>query len=67
MVQGPVPMLMRLVRMHQILIRNPTYQSPLSVVQTLACCPTGFGVDYQRDGTVWPQSSFNSVSTLSFY
>ena len=67
MVKGPVPMLTRLVWMPQILIRNPTYQSPLSVVQTLACCPTSLGVDYQRDGTVWPQSSFNDVSNLSFY
>ena len=40
MVQGPVPMLTRLVQMPQILIRDPTYQSPLSVVQTLACHPT---------------------------
>ena len=39
MMKGPVPMLMRLVRMPRILIRNPTYQSPLSVVQTLTCCP----------------------------
>ena len=42
-------------------------QSPLSVVQTLACHPTSLGVDYQRDGMVWPQSSFNDVSMLSFY
>ena len=65
--QGPVPMLMRLVQMPQIPIRNPTYRSPLSVVQTLACHPTSLGVDYQRDGTVWPQSSFDDVSMLSFY
>ena len=63
MVKGPVPMLMRLVQTSQIPIRNPTYQSPLSVVQTLACHPTSLGVDYQRDGMVWPQSSFNDVST----
>ena len=67
MANGPVPMLMRLVWMPWILIRDPTYQSPLSVVQTLACHPTSLGVDYQRDGTVWPQSSFDDVSMLSFY
>ena len=67
MVKGLAPVLMRLVQMPWILIRNPTYQSPLSVVQTLACCPTSLGVDYQRDGTVWPQSSFDDVSMLSFY
>ena len=67
MVNGPVPMLMRLVRMPQILTRNPTSQPPLSVVQTLACCPTSLGVDYQRDGTVRSQSRFDNVSTLSFY
>ena len=67
MMQGPVPMLMTLVWMPQILIRNPTYQSPLSVVQTLACHPSSLGVDYQRDGMVWPQSSFDGVSMLSFY
>ena len=67
MAKGLVPMLMRLVWMPQILIRNPTYWSPLSVVQTLACCPASLGVDYQRDGMVQPQSSFDDVSTLSFY
>ena len=67
MVKSPVPMLMRLVRMPQILSRNPTYWSPLSVVQTLACHPASLGVDYQRDSMVWPQSSFNNVSMLSFY
>ena len=67
MVKGPVPMLTRLVQTSQIPIRNPTYQSPLSVVQTLACHPTSLGVDYQRDGTVQSQSRFNDVSTLSFY
>ena len=67
MAKSPVPMPTRLVQMPQILIRNPTYQSPLSVVQTLACHPTSLGVDYQRDGTVWPQSSFDNVSMLSFY
>ena len=67
MMKSPVPMLMRLVQMPQILIRNPTYQSPLLVVQTLACHPTSLGVNYQRDGTVWPQSSFDDVSMFSFY
>ena len=67
MVKGPVPMLMRLVWTSQIPIRNPTYQSSLSAVQTLTCHPTNLGVDYQRDGTVWPPSRFNNVSTLSFY
>ena len=67
MAKGAVPMLMRLVQTSQIPIRSPTYQSPLPVVQTLACHPTSPGVDYQRDGTVWSQSSFNNVSTLSFY
>ena len=67
MANGPVPMLMRLVWMSQILIRNPTYQSPLSVVQTLACHPTSLGVDYQRDGTVQSQLRFDDVSMLSFY
>ena len=50
MANGPVLMLMRLVWMSRIPIRNPTYRSPLSVVQTLACHPTSLGVDYQRDG-----------------
>ena len=36
MVKGLAPVLMRLVQMPWIPIRNPTYQSPLSVVQTLA-------------------------------
>ena len=67
MAKGLVPTLMRLVQMSQIPIRNPTYQSPLSVVQTLACHPTSLGVDYQRDGMVWSQSSFDDVSMLSFY
>ena len=64
---GLVLMLMRLVRTSWILIRNPTYQSPLSVVQTLACHPTSLGVDYQRDGTVQSQLRFDDVSMLSFY
>ena len=67
MAKGPVPMLMRLVQMPWIPIRNPTYRSSLSVVQTLTCHPTSLGVDYQRDGMVQPQSSFDDVSTLSFY
>ena len=67
MVNGPVPMLTRLVQMSQILIRNPTYQSPLSVVQTLASHSASLGVDYQRDSTVWSQSRFDDVSMLSFY
>ena len=67
MAKGPVPMLMRLVQTPQSPIRNPTYWSPLSVVQTLACHPTSLGVDYQRDGTVQPQSRFYDVSMLSFY
>ena len=67
MAKSPVPMLMRLVQMSQILSRNPIYQSPLSVVQTLASHPASLGVDYQRDGMVWPQSSFDDVSMLSFY
>ena len=67
MANGPVPMLTRLVQMSRILIRNATYLSPLSVVQTLACCPTSLGVDYQRDGTVRSQLRFDNVSTLSFY
>ena len=66
MVNGLVPMLMRLVWTSWILIRNPTYQSPLSVVQTLACHPTSLGVDYQRDATVQSQSRFNDVSMLPF-
>ena len=64
---GLVPVLMTLVQMPQIPIGNPTYRFPLSVVQTLACCPTSLGVDYQRDGMVWPQSSFDYLSMLSFY
>ena len=67
MAKGLAPMLMRLVWMPWILIRNPMYQSPLSVVQTLACHPASLGVDYQRDGMVQPQSSFDNVSMLSFY
>ena len=55
MMKSLVPMLMRLVWMPQIPSRNPTYQSPLLVVQTLACHPTSLGVDYQRDGMVQPQ------------
>ena len=67
MAKGLAPMLMRLVWTPRILIRSSTYQSPLSVVQTLACHPTNLGVDYQRDSMVWPQSSFDNVSMLSFY
>ena len=67
MMKSQVPMLMRLVQMPQILSRYPTYQFPSVVVQTLACHPTSLRVDYQRDGTVWPQSSFNDVTMLSFY
>ena len=67
MANGLVPMLMRLVQTSWILIRNPTYQSPLSVVQTLACHPTSLEVDYQRDGMVQSQSRFDDVSMLSFY
>ena len=52
MMKSPVPMLMRLVQMPQIPSRNPTYWSPLSVVQMLACHPASLGVDYQRDGMV---------------
>ena len=67
-----VPMPMRLVWTPRILSRNPTYQSPLLVVQTLACHTATLGVDYQRDGTVQPQSSFDNVSMfflllISFY
>ena len=51
MAKGLVPMLMRLVQMPQILIRNPTYRSPLSVVQTLACCPTSLGLTTK--GMAW--------------
>ena len=67
MVNGLVPVLMRLVQMSQILIRKPTFQSPLPVVQKLACHPTSLGVDYQRDGMVQSQFRFNNVSMLSFY
>ena len=67
MVNGPVPMLMILVWTSRILIRNPTSQSPLSVVQTLACHPTSLGVDYQWDGMVQSQSRFDNVSMLSYY
>ena len=57
MMKSPVPMLMRLVQMPQILSRVPTWVNLLLVqlVETLACCPTSLGVDYQRDGTVGPQ------------
>ena len=58
MVKGPVPMLVRLVQMPWILIRNPTYWSPLSVVQTLACCPTSLGVDYPK--------GWHSAATVKF-
>ena len=54
MMKSLVPMLMRLVQMPQILSRVPTRVN-LLLVQTLACCPTSLGVDYQRDGMVWPQ------------
>ena len=67
MVNGLVLMLMRLVQTSRIPIRNPTFQSPLSVVQKLACHPTSLEVDYQRDGMAWSQSRFNNVSTLAFY
>ena len=67
MAKSLVPILMRLVWMPWIPIRNPTYWSPLSVVQTLACHPASLGVDYQRDSMVQPQSSFDDVSMLSFY
>ena len=50
MANGLVPIVMRLVRTPQILIRNPTFQSPLPVVQKLACHPTSLEVDYLRDG-----------------
>ena len=63
---GPVLMLMRLVQTSWIPIRNPTYQSPLSVVQTLACHPTSLEVDYQRDSMVQSQLRFNDVSMLVF-
>ena len=66
MVNGLVPMLTRLVWTSWIPIRNPTYQSPLSVVQTLACHLTSLGVDYQRDSMVQSQSRLDDVSTLSF-
>ena len=46
MVNGPVLIVMRLVWMPQIPIRNPTFQSPLPVVQKLACHPTSLEVDY---------------------
>ena len=57
MMKSLVPMLMRLVWMPQILSRVPTRVNLLLVqlVQTLACYPTSLGVDYQRDGMVWPQ------------
>ena len=64
--KSQVPMLTRLVQMPRIPSRNPTYCSPSLVVQTLACCPTSLGVDYQRDGKVWLQSSFYNVSVFSF-
>ena len=54
MTKSLVPMLMRLVQMPQIPSRVPT-QVNLLLVQTLACHPTSLGVDYQRDGMVWPQ------------
>ena len=67
MVNGPVLILMRLVRTSRILIRNPTFQSPLPLVQKLACHPTSLEVDYERDGMARSQSRFNNVSTLAFY
>ena len=52
MLNGSVLIVMRLVQMPQIPIRNPTFQSPLPVVQKLAYHPTSLEVDYQRDGMV---------------
>ena len=54
MTKSPITMLMRLVRMPQMPSRVPT-QVNLLLIWTLACHPTSLGVDYQRDGTVWPQ------------
>ena len=45
-----VPPLMRLAQMPLILSRVPT-QVSLLLVQTLACCPTSLGVNYQ--GMAW--------------
>ena len=54
MMKSPVPMLMRLVWMPWIPSRVSTWVN-LLIVQTLACCPTSLGVDYQRDGMAWLQ------------
>ena len=48
---GLAPIVMKSVWMPRIPIRNPTFQSPLAVLQKLACHPTSLEVDYQRDGT----------------
>ena len=50
MVNGPALIVMKSVWMPWIPIRHPTFQSPLAVLQKLACHPTSFEVDYQRDG-----------------
>ena len=51
MANGLAPIVMKSVWTPQILIRNPTFRSPLAVLQKLACCPMSLEVDYQRDGT----------------
>ena len=51
--KSPVPMLTKLVWTPWISSRVPTWVT-LLLVHTLACCPTSLGVDYQRDGMVWP-------------
>ena len=60
MMKSLVPPLTRLARMPQILSRVPIQVSSL-LVQTLACCPTSLGVDYQRDSMVQPHESFHDV------
>ena len=63
MMKSPAPPVMRLAQMPLISSRIPTRASSL-LVQTLACCPTSLGVDYQ--GTAWC-GHFRVFTTFVFY
>ena len=60
--KSPVPPATRLAWMPLILSRVPTRASSL-LEQTLACCPTSLGVDYQ--GMAWG-GHIKSSQRLSF-
>ena len=63
MMKSPAPPVMRLAWTPLTLSRVPTRASSL-LVQTLACCPTSLGVDYQG---MTQCGHFRVFTTFVFY